>query len=79
MKASSSSDGHCSNAFEKRFHLPLRILPSHHAMHQEPAKAQEEGPFPRPGHILTQGSQLSMFAPADQASPSSTVPLQHLS
>ena len=79
MKASSSLDGHCSNAFEKRFHFPLHILPSHHATHQEAAQGQEEGSFPRPGQMLTWGSQLSMFAPADQASPSRMVPLKNLS
>lgn len=79
MKASSSLDSHCSNASEQRFHFPLRILPSHHAIHQELAQGQEEGPFPRPGQILTWGCQLSTFAPADQASPSSMVPLKHLS
>lgn len=65
MKASSSLDSHYGNAFEKSFHFPLCILPSHHATHQEPAQGQEEGPFPRPGQILTRGSQLSTFALAD--------------
>lgn len=79
MKASSSLGSHCSNAFEEGFNFPLRILHSHPGTHQEPAQEQEEEPFPRPGQTLTQGSQLSTVAPADQASPSSMVPLEHLS